>query len=190
MILQWTNTGLKKRRRFEEIPSSESTPQRSGIDSTPQHSGVSDASSRSSSSPAASDGDLSVAMPRQAHSGRFVLEQLQVKCLETYLPPSGSVSTSVKGNWMWGTIALTDHGRALTSSFAALCLARTGNVLKDEGIMKQGRTQYAVALQSLQQALYDSVLAFQDRTLAAIRTLSIYEVDIQPGLRGYAFLLT
>ncbi|KAK3716317.1 hypothetical protein LTR37_006467 [Vermiconidia calcicola] len=76
---------------------------------------------------------------------------------------------------MWGTIALTDHGRALTASFAALCLARTGNVLKDVSIMKQGRTQYAVALQSLQQALYDPVLAFQDRTLAAIRTLSIYE---------------
>ena len=46
----------------------------------------------------------------------------------------------------------------------------------NSGILSQGRSQYDLALTSLQQALYDPALAFQDRTLAAMRTLSIYEV--------------
>lgn len=71
---------------------------------------------------------------------------------------------------------MPDRGRALTCAFAALCLARTGLTGDDQDLISQGRNQYALGLKAVQDALHDPRLAFQDRTLAAIRTLSIYEV--------------
>ena len=77
---------------------------------------------------------------------------------------------------MWSAFTVSDHDRALTCSVTALSLARMGLILKDRSLIAQGRAQYALALASLQYALYDPVLAFQGNTLAAIRALSIYEV--------------
>jgi hypothetical protein len=77
---------------------------------------------------------------------------------------------------MWTIIDLQAPGRALSCSFAALSLTRMGMVMKDEGLIRRARGQYGYALTALQSALYDPELAFEDRTLAAIRTMSIYEI--------------
>lgn len=110
--------------------------------------------------------------------GLFVLEQMQVQCLHSYLPRDGSAVQDLKNSWMWSTIGLPDHGRALTCSFAALCLARVGMVQGNQDLISQGRNQYALGLNAVQDALDNPRLAFQDRTLAAIRSLSIYEVRL------------
>ena len=137
---------------------------------------ASTASSSPGDSAYASDFEVSIVLPREADVGFFVLNQIEVRCLETYLPRTGTVLSDVKKSWMWTILDLTDYGRALSCSFAALSLARVGMVRKDESLIMQARAQYSLALTSLQKALYDPELAFQDRTLAAIRTLSIYEV--------------
>ena len=105
-----------------------------------------------------------------------MLQQLEMQCLVTYLPQGASAGEEVKMSWMWSMLSIPNPGRALSASFAALCLARTGIVQNDQEMISQGRAQYARGLALLQQALYEPELAFQDRTLAAIRTLSIYEV--------------
>lgn len=102
--------------------------------------------------------------------------QLKVQCLETYLPRQGGGLAELKNNWMWSIVERNDLGKALTCSFAALSLARVGLVLKDDRLLIRSRTQYSIGLTSLQQALYDPELALRNETLAAIRTLSIYEV--------------
>ncbi len=109
--------------------------------------------------------------------GDVILQQLKVQTLETYLPSLGQVRVEIQSSWMWTIMSIIDPGRALSSSFTALCLARAGAVLEDPSLVAQARSQYALALVSLQKALYDPELAFQDRTLAAMRTLSIYEVS-------------
>lgn len=105
-----------------------------------------------------------------------MLEQIEVRCLETYLPARGSVAAEVKGTWMYSILEIPDLGRTLSLAFSALSLARVGLVHQDQDIVSQSRSQYSLALSSLQDALYNQELAFQDRTLAAMRTLSIYEV--------------
>ena len=131
---------------------------------------------------------LDLLLPRQVNTGPLILKQMQVRCLDSYLPQVGSAVPDVQSSWLWSTVAMSDHGRALAYSFSALCLTRVGIVLKDESLIKQGRCQYSLALISLQQALYDPELAFQDRTLAAIRTLSIYEVCLSALKDNMLFL--
>lgn len=99
-------------------------------------------------------------------------------CVNTYLPRvgSGGAVAELKRNWMWMTLDMPDQGSALEASFAALCFARLGISNSDEGLLSRGRQQYALSLASLQRALQTPEVAFQERTLAAIRTLSIYEV--------------
>ena len=104
------------------------------------------------------------------------MEQIQMRCLESYLPRGGTAAQDLQDHWMWAAFTEQHHGRALTCSMSALSLARMGMVAKDQGLIASGRDQYAQALASLQYALYDPMLAFQDTTLAAIRALSIYEV--------------
>lgn len=98
--------------------------------------------------------------------------------LDSYFPQVGSrgAAQEIKQNWMWMVLDLPDRGRALEPSIAALCFARTGLFKKDETLMNRGRTQYAQGLMSLQKALQNPGEAYLDRTLAAIRILSIYEV--------------
>ena len=71
---------------------------------------------------------------------------------------------------------MSELGLALSSSFAALCLSRIGLTQNDDRLVQQGRSQYVAGLNALQEGLNTPGLAFQDRTLAAMRTLSIYEV--------------
>lgn len=98
--------------------------------------------------------------------------------MDTYLPRVGSdgAVSELKRSWMWMTLDMPDQGHALETAFAALCFARLGGSRKDAVMLSRGRQQYALSLTSLQRALRKPELAFQDRTLAAIRTLSIYEV--------------
>ena len=77
---------------------------------------------------------------------------------------------------MYTVITLNDLGPTLSCAFAALSLARIGLVYQDQQLILQSRSQYGVALASLKHILNIPELAFQDRTLAAMRTLSIYEV--------------
>jgi len=187
-VLQWTPNGLKKRQRFEEVAGSEQTPrgessplshQSSSPDATIVRYG---STSSRASSPASSTSDFAVSLPPQPGLGVFLLQQIQNKCLDTYLPPRGEVMIDVKKTWMYTMSTLSCPGNALESSFAALSLARVGVVMKDNDLIAQGRGQYANALTRLKKALYDPETAFQDRTLAAMRTLSIYEVSLPAPL--------
>ncbi|KAK5174515.1 uncharacterized protein LTR77_001595 [Saxophila tyrrhenica] len=168
-VLQWTPNGLKKRQRFEEVVGRKQPSQDAALVK-------SRSSSPSSTAPAPSDSDIGLLLPAQAGIGSLVLQQLQTKCYETYLPPRGEVMVDVKETWMYTMNTLTDQGNALSASFAALSLARMGVVTGKSDLVAQGRGQYAIALTGLKRALYDPDLAFQDRTLAAMRTLSIYEI--------------
>lgn len=115
----------------------------------------------------------------QPATGHFVVDQLGVICLDSYLPAVGAIGAvdELKHNWMWMTLEMPDRGHALGSSFAALCLSRVGLVTKDENMISAARTQYAAGLMALRHALQRPDLAFQAQTLAAIRTLEIYEVS-------------
>lgn len=153
---------MKKRNRFEEV---ELVPE-SGRSNTMQHLGYNAGGLVANTS----------TLPYQPNAAVFALQQIEVRCLETYLPPDGSAIQDLKYSWMWSIITMPEYGRALTYSFAALCLARMGLVKKDNALIAQGRSQYGMGLQAIKDALAHPKLAFQDRTLAAIRTLSIYEV--------------
>lgn len=84
----------------------------------------------------------------------------------------------MKSSWMWAVVqqSASEKGLALESSLAALAFARVGLVLENEDLIRQGRAQYSLALTSVQQALISTEEAFRPRTLAAVRTLSVYEV--------------
>lgn len=86
---------------------------------------------------------------------------------------------------MWTAIDLPNRGSALEASLAALCFGRVGLVNKDDDLLSKARGQYAIGLNALQHALQKPRLAFQDRTLAAIRTLSIYEVGHSEACRRF-----
>lgn len=117
-------------------------------------------------------------LPTQPTVGRFILDQVGMSCLDSYLPTVGSEGAiqELKRNWMWMILDLPNRGQSLESSFAALCFSRVGIIGNDEGVLAKGRKQYAIGLNALQHALKKPDLAFQASTLAAIRTLSIYEV--------------
>lgn len=117
-------------------------------------------------------------LPQQPNAKRLILDEVGVACMNTYLPKVGSEGAVVelKRNWMWMMLEMRDQGSALETSFAALCFARLGISKNDQNMLSRGRQQYALSLTSLQRALQKPEVAFQDRTLAAIRTLSIYEV--------------
>lgn len=123
-------------------------------------------------------GNDGILLPMQLNTGSMQLNQIEVRCLETYLPRRGTVAQEVKGTWMYSILEIPDLGRTLSLAFAALSLARVGLVNNDQEIVSQSRNQYSSALVSLQDALNRPELAFQDRTLAAMRTLSIYEVRV------------
>lgn len=178
VVIQWTNKGLKKRERFEEIAPASQSPESNSttIVSIPSTSLPLRIHSSSPASWSSIEDDFNTIPTRQPHSGGLILAQMEVRCLETYLPDNGAAVSDVKSSWMWQTVDLPARGNALNSACAALSLARMGAVRRDQELVLQGRKQYAMALTYLQNALYDSELAFQDRTLAAMRTLSIYEV--------------
>lgn len=170
VILQYTGSGLKRRERYEEAkPASDSA-------LVPSSFG------REASSFPASPVDLS----KQPAITRFIVNQVGVKCLDSYFPGVGGAGATpeIRRNWMWMTLDMSDQGKALATSFAALCLGRVGGRNDDQMLVVRGRQQYAASLNALQRALQKPELAFQDQTLAAIRVLSIYEVRVLHTLVG------
>ena len=123
MVLQWTAGGLKKRKRFEEAVNLAESSRRSSTSDVAKSPYTHSPTSGSESGPV---------LTRQVDTGSVLLEQIEVRCLESYLPPSGSVVLDVKSSWMWTIVDLSDQGRALTHSFAALSLARLGLVRNDQ----------------------------------------------------------
>lgn len=117
-----------------------------------------------------------ILLPLQMNAGGLMLDQIEVRCYETYIPSKGNMLQDVKRHWMYSILEIPDLGRTLSLAFSALSLARVGLVHEDQNLVAQSRSQYSLALTSLQETLYTPELAFQDRTLAAMRTLSIYEV--------------
>ena len=87
-------------------------------------------------------------------------------------------------------MTMHDLGPALGPAMTALGMSRVGTVLKNQDIIHGARVQYAVALLELQSALYDPLTAFQDRTLGAIRALSVYEVGESSHSLEYRAFLT
>lgn len=170
VILQYTSSGLKRRERYEEAKLS------SDSALVPNPPG------RQARSFSASPLDLS----KQPAVTRFIVNQVGVTCLDSYFPGVGGAGAApeIRGNWMWMTLDMSDQGRALATSFAALCLGRVGGRNDDETLMARSRQQYSASLNALQRALQKPELAFQDRTLAAIRVLSIYEVRVVRALIG------
>lgn len=161
-ILQYTGGGLKKRSQFEEMSAKAGS--RLVLDV------------RDPASP--SHPITLLSFPTTPSAGRLVLSQVGMVCMNTYVPDVGSAGAmqELKRSWMWMMLDKTDQGAALGASFAALCFGRVGIFSQDAALMSRAHTQYAVGLGALQYALQKPHLAFQDQTLAAIRTLSIYEV--------------
>lgn len=183
MILQWTKNGLKKRQRFEEAANAE--PSRCA-----SYSGPADESIvvRPDYKSLPLNAGLSLPLQRRVGVADFGLEPLLVRCFDSFCPPSGPISPDVKTSWIWSTLTMKDHGRPLACALAAMSSARLGLVHNDHFLLQQARARYMLALSALQCALYDSALALQDRTLAAIRTLSFYEVCLT--MPSIAALLT
>ena len=96
---------------------------------------------------------------------------------EEYAPSTGAVGRPSQFSvWMMEAMNLPDPTPALRHSLLALSVTRRGRKAKNDDLLVQGRGFYGQALQSLQQALYDPRLMWHDDTLAACRTLMIYEV--------------
>lgn len=166
-ILQYTGSGLKKRNRFEEA-----------VVSSDESALVPSGSSRAAQALIQPFEALAFTLPYEPSVGRVIGAQVEYSCLESYLPEVGSISAvqELKSHWMWSVLSVSDRGQALEYSFSALCYARVGLFNADQEVLSRGRAQYALGLNALQRALQNPDEAYQDRTLAAIRTLSIYEV--------------
>lgn len=176
VVLQWTNKGLKKRERFEEVAPAPRSTETTYVSTHIIPLNAVSINGSSTSASARTTPDFNIIPMSQPHDGTLVLQQIEARCMESYFGSGGAVVPDVKTSWMWHIMELTARGKVLDSAFAALSLVRVGTVNSDKGLVIHGRRQYAFALTNLQKALYDPDLAFQDRTLAAMRTLSIYEV--------------
>ena len=77
---------------------------------------------------------------------------------------------------------MADQGPILQPAIEALCLARVGVLLRNQHLILTARGRYGLALTKLRNALSLPSIAFDPRTLAAMRALCIYEVRFQTSL--------
>jgi len=120
--------------------------------------------------------DNAVFLPYQVDAGPVILQKIEMDCFASYLPPNGGLFQDIRSNWMYTILSMSALGRTLGTAFAAFSLARVGLVNEDSSMLSQAQSQYATALTLLQYDLNTPERAFKDRTLAAMRYLSIYEV--------------
>lgn len=73
-------------------------------------------------------------------------------------------------------VSVKPRREALDNSLSALALTRIGRKLGDWHLLAQGLAFHGRALRELQKALWDPELAARDETLAAVKTLALYEI--------------
>lgn len=112
--------------------------------------------------------------------------QMEVRCVENFLPPRGRLSAQSKVSWMWSTIAIVDQGSILGPAMAALCLARVGVSLANQDLILRARSRYVLALRKLMESLSSTSHILDPRTLAAMRALCIYEVSRKASCNGFS----
>lgn len=101
--------------------------------------------------------------------------------LDMYYPSDDSyVRSDINHSWVQTAALIPNKGKALPLALHALALSRLGWSRKDEDFSQQGRTAYVGALSEFQKALWDERERRTDRTLAAARALTTYEV--RPGV--------
>ena len=92
------------------------------------------------------------------------------------MPADVSAQDPSPAPWLQHIISYGESGPALQFSLKALAMTRLGWINGDAALSTRGRSNYGLALKSLQKALYDKTLMWQDDTLASAYCLSIYEV--------------
>jgi hypothetical protein len=88
-------------------------------------------------------------------------------------PQKTSIGTSI---WLHHAISVADPLPVLRQALRALAVTHYGRVRELADLFNHGRGLYGQALRSLQQALNDHHLVWNDETLASVRALVLYEV--------------
>lgn len=98
--------------------------------------------------------------------------------LDVYYPSDSSLTRQdVNHAWVAEAAVLPNPGKAMPIALRALALSRLGFANSDEAMKAQSRTVYVTALSEFQKALWDEKERRKDRTLAAGRALTLYEVS-------------
>lgn len=79
--------------------------------------------------------------------------------------------------WLYEVISIPFQKPVLQQALIALSVTSFGRSANDAALTKEGQQMYGRALYTLQNVLDDTALALQDETLAAVRTLVLYEVS-------------
>ena len=116
-------------------------------------------------------------MPLEMPTTIVLRDMLVSLFLDMYLPagfhlPSPSPITRPNE-----ALSLNNPGQVLSLSIQALSTTQLGRISGDEVLTKQGNMLYVHALRELRIELWDRQLMCRDETLAAARTLDIYEVS-------------
>jgi hypothetical protein len=82
-------------------------------------------------------------------------------------------------SWLQAAIAVAPTDSVLNNGLTALALAQVGRMTRQPDLLLSSRRLYTEALSGLNRRLNGGNECFTDTTLAAVMTLSIYEV------RGY-----
>ena len=90
---------------------------------------------------------------------------------------ASSISRESDPAWLYEVISIPFQTPVLQQALIALSVTRFGRSNHDAAFVKEGQQMYGRALNTLQNALVDNILVLQDETLAAVRTLVLYEVS-------------
>lgn len=115
-------------------------------------------------------------IPIQITSTIVLREKLISLFLDMYLPAGFHLPGPSPIKWLNEALSLTNPGQVLSLSIQALSTTRVGRIGWDDLLTKQGNMLYVHALRELRKVLWDKHLMWRDETLAAARSLAVYEV--------------
>ncbi|CZR61803.1 uncharacterized protein PAC_11700 [Phialocephala subalpina] len=106
-------------------------------------------------------------------------EQPNIEALFFYLPPV---------SWLQALAPLQGTNSSFDIAMSALSMVRLGRQSGNETLRREGLANYGKALEGLQKVLSNGKLVFQEQTLAASMTLSIFEVLEVSGETTYGWI--
>lgn len=116
-------------------------------------------------------------MPFQTSSTIVLREKLVSLFLDIYLPACFHLPGPSPITWLNEALSLNNQGLVLSLLIQALSTTRARRIGGDDLLTKQGIMLYVHALRERRKALSDRHLMWRDETLAAARTLGVYEVS-------------
>ncbi|KAI9716410.1 MAG: hypothetical protein M1828_000352 [Chrysothrix sp. TS-e1954] len=105
--------------------------------------------------------------------------------LDIYFPKDVVARHDPNHIWLQQAAFLANPGSALRLSLRAISMVRVGFNRHDHTLIAQGRETYVCALRELQNALGHDVKMKEDRTLAACRVLTMYELFDSTSFRAW-----